>query len=87
MGLRVVLAPPYGPPLRGIYGRPAGSVPGFNYSRAFKRALHGVVWNRDTLDRWITNSQERAPGSLMFYRQPDPEIRRQIIAYLQAHSE
>ncbi len=84
--IRLAFAPPYGPPLRGVYGRPAGSVTDFSYSRAFKRALHGVVWNRETLDAWITDSQKRVPGALMFYKQPAPEIRRQIITYLKAHS-
>ena len=83
---RVAFAPPYGPPLRGIYGRPAGSVAGFSYSRAFKQALTGVVWDGDTLDLWLTNTQNRAPGSLMFYRQADSDIRRHIIAYLKTHS-
>ena len=84
--LRTVVALPYGPSLRGIYGRPAGRVAGFTYSSAFKRALDGVVWTHDTLDEWLTSSQKRVPGARMFYRQPDAEIRRQIIAYLQAHS-
>jgi cytochrome c len=82
-GQQLAVAPPYGPPLRGIYGRPAGSVPGFAYSRAFKRVLQGVVWDGQTLERWITDSQAWVPGSLMFYAQPDAEIRRQIITYLQ----
>lgn len=43
-----------------------------------------MVWNRDTLDIWIRDSQAWVPGSLMFYTQPDPEIRRKIIAYLSA---
>jgi cytochrome c len=81
---RLAVVPPYGPPLRGVIGRRAGSVAGFAYSRAFKTILHDVVWDRDTLDRWITDSQDWVPGSLMFYQQPDPEIRRQIIAYLEA---
>ena len=81
----VAVAPPYGPPLRGVYGRQAGSVPGFAYSRAFKQILQGIVWDSQTLDRWITNSQAWVPGSLMFYAQADAEIRRQIIAYVQAH--
>jgi hypothetical protein len=38
----LVFAPPYGPPLRGVYARVAGSVKGFSYSRAFKEALQGV---------------------------------------------
>jgi cytochrome c2 len=79
---RLAVAPPYGPSLRGVYGRPAGSVPGFPYSQAFKDLLHGTVWNHETLDRWITDSQAWVPGSRMFYAQPDPAIRRKIITYL-----
>jgi cytochrome c len=59
-------------------------VEGFAYSRVFKKVLQGVVWDSQTLDRWIADSQAWVPGSLMFYAQPDAEIRRQIIAYLQA---
>jgi cytochrome c2 len=81
----IAVAPPFGPPLRGVYGRQAGSVPGFAYSRAFKQILQGIVWDSQTLDRWITDSQAWVPGSLMFYAQPDTEIRRQIIAYVQAN--
>lgn len=82
---RMVVAPPYGPPLRGVYGRPAGHIAGFNYSRAFRQKLQRVVWNRETLDTWITDSQAWVPGSLMFYKQPDPEIRRKILTYLEAN--
>ncbi len=84
-GEDLAVAPPYGPPLRGVAGRRAGSVEGYAYSRAFKRILQGVVWNRETLERWITDSQAWVPGSMMFYSQPDPEIRRQIITYLEAN--
>jgi cytochrome c len=83
-GVPVAIAPPYGPPLRGVYGRPAGTVSGFAYSRAFKQVLQGVVWNDQELDRWISDSQARVPGSLMFYTQPDADIRHKIITYLQA---
>jgi cytochrome c2 len=82
---RLAVAPPYGPSLRGVYGRQAGSVPGFAYSRAFKSILQGVVWDRGTLDVWIMDSQAWVPSSMMFYKQPDPDIRRKIIAYLEAH--
>ena len=85
--LRLAVALPYGPPLRGIYGRTAGTLPDFKYSKAFKQALQDVVWNEKTLGRWITDSQKWARGTRMFYRQPDAEIRRQIIAYLRAHSQ
>ena len=84
-GERFAFAPPYGPNLRGVYGRRAGTVQGFPYSRAFLNALQGMVWNRTTLDVWLTNTQAWVPGVRMFYKQPDPEIRRKIIMYLQAN--
>ena len=82
---RIAVAPPYGPSLRDVYGRQAGTVPGFAYSRAFKSILQGVIWDRGTLDVWIMDSQAWVPGSMMFYKQPDPDIRRKIITYLEAH--
>ena len=84
-GERFAFAPPYGPNLRGVYGRRAGTVQGFTYSRAFLHALQGMVWNRSTLDVWLTSTQAWVPGVRMFYKQPDPEIRRKIIMYLQAN--
>jgi cytochrome c len=83
-GARVAIAPPYGPTLRGIIGRPAGSIPGFLYSREFQKVMRGIVWTTGTLDAWITDTQAWVPGSFMFYKQPDPETRRKIIAYLEA---
>jgi cytochrome c2 len=80
-----VAPPPYGPSLRGVHGRQAGTVPGFAYSRAFKHILQGVVWDRGTLNVWIMDSQAWVPGSMMFYKQPDPDIRRKIITYLEAN--
>lgn len=82
---RLAVAPPYGPSLRAVYGRQAGTVPSFAYSRAFKNILQGVVWDRGTLDTWIMDSQAWVPGSMMFYKQPAPDIRRKIIAYLEAN--
>jgi cytochrome c2 len=81
----LAFAPPYGPPLRGVYGRVAGSITGFPYSRAFKETLQGVVWTWERLDVWIADSQAWVPGSRMFYQQPDAEIRRKIIMYLEAN--
>jgi cytochrome c len=80
--VRLAVALPYGPSLRRVVGRSAGTVQGFSYSRAFLKTLKDVVWTRNNLDRWLTNSQLWVPGSRMFYKQPDPDIRRQIITYL-----
>lgn len=82
---RSAFAPPYGPNLRGIYDRPAGTVPGFPYSHAFMQTLHGMIWTDNTLDVWLTDTQAWVPGVRMFYAQSDPEIRRKIILYLKAN--
>ena len=82
---RLAVAPPYGPNLRGIYSRPAGTFPNFVYSAAFLKALKGMEWNDAALDVWITNPQKWVPGVYMFYKQQDPEVRRKIILYLKAN--
>jgi cytochrome c2 len=83
VAVQLAVALPYGPSLNGVLGRPAGTVPGYEYSRAFLAALRGVLWTRATLDRWITDSPAWVPGAIMVYRQPDPAIRARIIDYLE----
>lgn len=82
---RIAFAPPFGPNLRGIVGRPAGSVEGFTYSKTMMKTLKGMEWTEAALDVWITNPQAWVPGVYMFYKQKDPEIRRKIILYLKAN--
>ena len=81
----VAFAPPFGPHLRGIIGRPAGSVEGFGYSSTMLKTLKGMEWTEAALDVWITNTQAWVPGVYMFYKQPNAEIRRKIILYLKAN--
>lgn len=52
-----------GPPLSGLDGRPAGSVPGFGYSSALLRS--GLVWNARTLDAFLAAPQRVVPGNRM----------------------
>lgn len=84
-GGQLAFAPPFGPNLRGIIGREAGTAPDFEYSRAFLDALKGMVWTEGTLDWWIRDTQAWVPGVVMYYRQSDPEVRRKIIAFLKAN--
>jgi len=84
-GERIAFAPPFGPNLRGVVGRPAGSVEGYSYSKTMMATLKGMVWNEAALNVWITNPQAWVPGVYMFYKQPDPEIRRKIILYLKSN--
>ncbi len=71
-----------GPNLFGVVGRKAGTLPGFTYSDALRANKDGVVWSRDTIDRWLTNPQAFIPGVVMPYKQADPAIRQRLIGYL-----
>jgi cytochrome c len=73
-----------GPAHRGVYGRKAGSAPGFGYSSAVKGST--VVWEERTLDAWLTNPQAVIPGQRMNFRVAQPEDRADIIAYLRQQS-
>lgn len=83
---KVAVAMPFGPNLRGIVGRTAGTAPGYSYSTALLKSLNGMEWNEAALNVWITDPQAWVPGVFMFYKQRDPEVRRKIIAYLKASS-
>lgn len=80
-----VLMPPQGPPLKGMYGREAGTVVGYVYTRAFLEAFKGVIWDDESLDRLLRNSQKAAPGSNMDYKLANRRARRNIIAYMEAN--
>ena len=69
-----------GPHHRGVFGRRAGSVEGYDYSPALRRAR--VVWNSETLDAWLANPEALIPGQRMGYSVPDAMDRADIIAYL-----
>ena len=69
-----------GPPLRGVYGRAAGTNPQFTYSDAVKNA--SVTWEESTLDRWLSDTESVIPDNDMTFRLNDPAERANIIAYL-----
>ena len=52
-----------GPNLADVMGRKAGSLPGFDYSPAF-RGLD-FHWDRDRLDRFLQNPDSLVPGTTM----------------------
>lgn len=80
-----VIMPPQGPKLKGMYGRTAGTVVDYVYTQAFLRAFEGVVWDEESLNKLIRNSQKAAPGSNMDYKQANRSTRRNIIAYMKAN--
>jgi len=69
-----------GPSLVGIIGRRAGTGLSFNYTRALSDS--GIVWDSTTLDNFLTNPMQAVPGTLMPMPVPDPDNRRNLIAYL-----
>jgi cytochrome c len=70
-----------GPTLRGVVGRKAATVAGFNYSPAMKAAA--LTWNEATLHAYLTAPMKKVPGTKMaFAGVANPKNRADIIAYL-----
>lgn len=69
-----------GPNLAGVYGRQAGTLPGYAYSSGFKQA--DWVWDDTHLDAYLTNPQAVIKGGIMGYRQAHADVRQTIIDYL-----
>ena len=74
-----------GPNLHGVWGRRAGSKPGYVYSAQLKAT--GWTWNAATLDHWLYDPRAAVPGTKMsFYGLHDDADRRDVIAYLRVNS-
>jgi cytochrome c len=69
-----------GPAHRGVFGRHAARVAGFDYSKALAHA--NVTWTSRSLDRWLTDPEAFIPGQKMGYSVADPNDRADIIAFL-----
>jgi cytochrome c len=67
------------PRLAGVFGRKAGSVPGFAYSAALKNS--GIIWNEATLEKWLTDSDAMVPNNNMDFQVPKAQERSDLIAY------
>ena len=71
-----------GPHLAGLFGRTAGSVEGARYSAALRTS--GLVWNDETLDRYLANPRGAVAGTTMTVSLSDSGQRAAIIAYLRS---
>jgi cytochrome c2 len=71
-----------GPLLSGVYGRRAGSVPGYHYSTALTHA--SIVWSASNLDRWLSGPPAFIPGVNMQAKVDNAQQRLNIIAYLKS---
>jgi cytochrome c len=70
-----------GPTLAGVFGRKAGTVPGFKYSSAMKES--GIVWTEETIDAYIADPKKYVPKNRMVLVPiRDAQQRADLIAYL-----
>src|SRR5215831_5744848 len=69
-----------GPSLVGVVGRPAGSLPTFNYTKAMRQS--GFTWDPPTLQHFLANPMVVLPGTTMPIPVADPTNRTDVIAYL-----
>ena len=84
-----------GPPLAGVIGRAAGSVPGYSYSPLMRAAGEaGLVWSEQAVIDYLPNptkylktflagKNKTVTGSgKMYYMLVDEDQRRNVVAYL-----
>ena len=76
--------PRQGPNLENVYGRKIGGVDDYKYTAGYRES--DKVWDETTLDQYLANPQAMFPGSTMAYRQPKPDIRKVLIAFLKGQS-
>ena len=71
-----------GPSLAGVFGRAAGAVEDFKYSKAMVDS--GIVWDAETLDKYLERPKKFIPKNKMAFpglRKVDQ--RADLIAYLE----
>lgn len=73
-----------GPILNGIIGRKAGTIDGFSYSDANKKAgAEGWVWTEEKMMEYLLDPRKAMPGNKMaFAGLKDEQDRKDLIAYL-----
>jgi cytochrome c len=67
--------------LKGVFGRKAGTVPGYSYSSAMKAS--GIVWDEAKLKAYLKDPKATVPNNKMTFvgLKKDDEI-ADLIAYL-----
>ncbi|MGQ3354128.1 MAG: c-type cytochrome [Phreatobacter sp.] len=74
-----------GPQLNGLFGRRAGSVPGYNYSPAYKApAVAEKTWSPENFATYIRDPRTVTPGTRMVFAglRDEGQIAN-LVAYLQ----
>jgi cytochrome c len=71
-----------GPRLRGVLGRKAGTVAGFQYSDALRNS--GITWTEDLLIKWLENPEALVKDNDMEFRVSNADERAALVAYLKS---
>jgi cytochrome c len=76
----------FGPQLNGLFGRPAGTVPGYTYSPAMKNAR--IVWSDATVSAFVADPSGVVPGTKMRFWSLGYDERKlaDLMAYLHTFS-
>ncbi len=70
-----------GPNLNGLFGRQAGSLEGYKYSKAMKGS--GITWNEEKLAEYLKKPRKMVPKTKMaFAGLKKPKDLANILAYL-----
>jgi len=70
-----------GPNLHGLFGRKAGTAPGFEFSEAMTKS--GIVWDETTLAEYNRDPKAKVPGTKMVYGgMKQPGQLADLVAYL-----
>lgn len=81
--VRLAVVLPQGPTLTGIVGRPAGIIEGYKYSKGMRAfAAAGAVWDRETLDKFLTDSRAFVKGTFMIVKMTQDD-RALVLDYLE----
>ncbi|PRC90810.1 c-type cytochrome [Solimicrobium silvestre] len=74
-----------GPAHKGLFNRKAGSQTDYVYSPAVKGST--IIWNEQTLDKWLSNPEKLIPGQKMGFSVPSAKERADLITYLKITTE
>lgn len=79
----IAVVTPHGPTLSNIVGRPAGIIKNYKYSKGMRKyAETGAVWDRETLEKFLTDSRAFVKGTFMILKL-EPEDRKLVLDYLE----
>ena len=73
-----------GPRLAGVFGRTSGTVAGFAYSAALKKAH--IVWNDVSLEKWLADTDTLVPENNMDFSVAKQQERLDLISFLKQES-